>query len=142
MMDPKKYDELIEQEEYFSEKYGFVISVDHTNGPDSHYFTDREIHNVAMTVFGDTYVVRNHLVFRSDAKGAFYKQIDAITSARIQLVDYFKEIEAKGFMSYDEEYAFITCGGLEDLRLSETLSQDLAYVGWLDMRRRDFAEIQ
>lgn len=90
MMDPKKYDELIEQEEYFSEKYGFVISVDHTNGPDSHYFTDREIHNVAMTVFGDTYVVRNHLVFRSDAKGAFYKQVDAITSARIQLVDYFK----------------------------------------------------
>lgn len=45
-------------------------------------------------------------------------------------------------MSYDEEYAFITCGGLEDLRLSETLSQDLAYVGWLDMRRRDFEEIQ
>lgn len=90
MMDPKKYDKLIEQEDHFREKYNVEIFLKLSTAPDSKDSTGKKLHSAIMTVTGDSYIVRSSPSFRSDENGAFYRQIDAMVNARIKLVDWFK----------------------------------------------------
>lgn len=89
-MDPKKYDELLEQEDHYRDKHDVEISLEFTTATDSEHCTELQIHSAVMTVTGDSYIVRQPRIFRSDNKGAFYRQIDALINVRIKLVDWFK----------------------------------------------------
>ncbi|KAI9648656.1 hypothetical protein NHQ30_003294 [Ciborinia camelliae] len=141
MMDPKKYDELIEQQDYYCQKYEVEIILQFTTGPDSKHSTELHMHSAAMTVTGDSYIARNSPIFRSDDKGAFYRQIDALLNARIKLVDWLKEIDAKNYMSSQEERFLIT-GGEGSVNVNGSNSEYEEYVAWLSMRRREFTATQ
>lgn len=90
MMDPKKCEELLIQEDHYREKYVLTVTLDLATAPDQN-FSGEEIHSATMTVSSeDNFLLRDCPVFQSDENGAFYRQADAMTNARIKLVDWFK----------------------------------------------------
>ncbi|KAF7857023.1 hypothetical protein EAF04_009783 [Stromatinia cepivora] len=140
MMDPKKYEELLQQEDQYREKYNVHIYLKLTTGPDSKNPTELPMHSAVMTVTGESFVARDSPVFKSDDHGAFYRQIDALVNVRIKLVEWFKEMNIKGVMSYEDEQAYITRGDLRHT-LSGILSNAGEYGDWLSRRRAEFLEM-
>lgn len=89
-MDPKLYDELLEQEDHFRAKYHVEIFLEHTKAPDTIYSSNRQIHAAVMTISGERPIFQRAPAFRSDSSSAFYRQTDAMANARIKLVAWFK----------------------------------------------------
>ena len=89
-MDPKKYDQILKQEDYFRERYGAHITLECNTTHESKHDPQLETHSARMTIGGDSYVVRNNPIFGSDEKGAFYRQTDALINVRIKVVNWFK----------------------------------------------------
>ncbi|QSZ29618.1 hypothetical protein DSL72_004134 [Monilinia vaccinii-corymbosi] len=141
-MDQDEYDKLMEQEDYYRKKYGCIIYLKLSTAPDTQHNTGKELHTAVMTITGETYIVKDSPVFRSDENGAFYRQTDAMLNTSTKLVAWFKDMEARGFMSYNDEYAFITGRGLQDGRFRVVQSEAQNYMNWLLMRRREFTVIE
>lgn len=90
MMDPKKYEELLNQEDYYRKKYLLTVTLDLATAPDQN-FSGEEIHSATMTISGeDNVLLKDCPVFQSDKNGAFRRQADAMTNARTKLVDWLK----------------------------------------------------
>ncbi|ESZ91034.1 hypothetical protein SBOR_8576 [Sclerotinia borealis F-4128] len=140
MMDPRKYDELLAQEDHYCELYDFKIRLRLTTTCDNKYYcSDAKLHHAVMTITGGGYTVRDNSVLRSDEDGVFYTQIGAMVNVRQKLVAFFKEMEDKGYMSYENECRYISGEDLEDVSFSGPSLEDQEYVNWLSRRRREFA---
>ncbi|CAD6441816.1 a6725c2c-b0f8-48f8-ba39-4e3e77d58507 [Sclerotinia trifoliorum] len=140
MMDPKKYDELLQQEDHYRQKFNVQIYLSLATEADCNNPIGPQIHSAIMTINGECFIARNSPVFRSDEKGAFYRQIDAMANARLKLVGWFKEMSDKGFMSYKDEQAYITNGHLSSRTPSGILNDGGEYIDWLSTRRVEYLD--
>ncbi|APA09828.1 predicted protein [Sclerotinia sclerotiorum 1980 UF-70] len=140
MMDPKKYDELSQQEDNYRKKYHVEIYLSLTTEPDCNNPIGPEIHSAIMTLNGHGFITRNSPVFKSDHKGAFYRQIDALANVRIKLVDWFNEMSKKGFPPYMDERAYIIYGHISRRMPRELMEEGGEYLDWLSARRAEYLE--
>ncbi|KAJ8066499.1 hypothetical protein OCU04_005558 [Sclerotinia nivalis] len=140
MMDPKKYDELLQQEDHYGQKYNVQIFLELATDLNCNDPTGPQMHSAVMTVIGESFIANNSPVFKSDDNGAFYRQIDALVNVRIKLVEWLKEMNDKGIMSYEDEQAYITHGDLRHAR-SGILDNAGEYLDWLSRRRAEFLEM-
>ncbi|TEY22644.1 hypothetical protein BOTCAL_1558g00010 [Botryotinia calthae] len=95
MMCPKKYAALLKEEDYYRSQYSVIITLKVTDAPDTIHYSDRRIHTAIMKIHGSHSVFADAPEFKSDEDGAFYTQSDAMLNARIKLIDWFKDMEAK-----------------------------------------------
>ncbi|THV51080.1 hypothetical protein BGAL_0124g00100 [Botrytis galanthina] len=98
MMCPTHYANLLREEDYFRSHYRIMILLNLTDASDTIHYTDQNIHTAIMSVHGSLSVFENCPEFRSDENGAFYRQNDAIVNARVKLVEWFKDMEAKDLL--------------------------------------------
>ncbi|TGO18588.1 hypothetical protein BTUL_0009g01080 [Botrytis tulipae] len=98
MMCPIHYQNLLREEDYFRSHYRIMILLKLTDAPDTIHYTDRNIHTAIMSVHGSLSIFEDGPEFRSDENGAFYRQNDAIVNARVKLVEWFKDMEAKDLL--------------------------------------------
>ncbi|KAF7934418.1 hypothetical protein EAE99_002870 [Botrytis elliptica] len=98
MMCPIFYDNLLREEDYYRSQYRLTISLKLTDGPDTIHYFDRNIYTAIMSVHGSLSIFEDCPEFRSDENGAFYRQNDAIVNARLKLVQWFKDMEAKDLL--------------------------------------------
>ncbi|KAM0161467.1 hypothetical protein ACHAPG_002397 [Botrytis cinerea] len=98
MMCPKKYAALLKEEDHYRSQYSVIITLKVAEAPDTIHYSNRQIHTAVMKIHGSQPVFAEAPEFRSDENGAFYRQTDAMVNARIKLIDWFKDMEAKDLL--------------------------------------------